>query len=220
MRFFIYDTETCGFSKKAEVIQFSGFLLNDKLQKEEIVNFYAYTQAEIETGAYEAHNIDKKLLWTLSQGKTFEEQIFQFDFLFNDPDIIFIGYNVKYDNRMVNQTLQNNGYPGIDFGKASNTLMKSSGRFHFDLMKSMSAMFNKGISMKLSVAAKYLKKRNLADVNKVFEVIFSNYGVPAHLKQDLAQELNISRFHNSLYDSFLCWCLLLDYKNEINCLFR
>lgn len=220
MKYFIYDTETTGVMKKDEVIQFSGFLLNDKFQKEQIVNFYAYTQIEIDPEAQAVHQLNKKQLWSLSQEKTFEEQIFQYDFLFNEPDLIFIGYNISFDNRMVNQTLENNGYDPINFGQKIGSLIKSSGRFNFDLMKPLSAMFNHGINMKLSNASTHLKKRSLNDVNKVFDIIFNSYGIPNHLRGVSGAAPDISRFHNALYDSFLCWCLLLDYRTEINCLFR
>ena len=110
MKYFLYDVETTGLTRRDEVIQLSGFLLNKDLRKEQIINFYCYTQVETNPEAQKVHGLDKKLLWELSGGKTFEEQIFQYDFLFNEEDITFVGYNISFDNRMVNQTLKNNGY--------------------------------------------------------------------------------------------------------------
>lgn len=84
MKYFLYDVETTGLTRRDEVIQLSGFLLNEDLRKEQIINFYCYTQVETNPEAQKVHGLDKKLLWELSGGKTFEEQIFQYDFLFNE----------------------------------------------------------------------------------------------------------------------------------------
>ena len=58
------------------------------------------------------------------------------------------------------------------------------------------------------------------EINKVYEVIFDNVGMPEGFSDTLAKQTSVSKFHNSLYDSFIYWCLLLDYKTEINCMFR
>lgn len=220
MKYFLYDVETTGLTRRDEVIQLSGFLLNEDLRKEQIINFYCYTQIETNPEAQKVHGLDKKLLWELSGGKTFEEQIFQYDFLFNEKDITFVGYNISFDNRMVNQTLKNNGYDAMDFGSKVNSLTKYEGRHNFDLMKPLSSMFNHGVRMKLSDAATRIKFKSTAEINKVYEVIFDNVGMPEGFSDTLAKQTSVSKFHNSLYDSFIYWCLLLDYKTEINCMFR
>ena len=140
MKYFLYDVETTGFTRRDEVIQFSGYLLDDNLRNEHIINFYAYTQIESNPDALKVHHLDKKLLWELSQGKTFEEQIFQYEFLFDEKDITFVGYNIPFDNRLVNQTLKNNGYEPFNFGSKVTALTKSEGRHYFDLMSPMSSI--------------------------------------------------------------------------------
>ena len=220
MKYFLYDVETTGFTRRDEVIQFSGYLLDDNLRNEHIINFYAYTQIESNPDALKVHHLDKKLLWELSQGKTFEEQIFQYEFLFDAKDITFVGYNIPFDNRLVNQTLKNNGYEPFSFGSKVTALTKSEGRHYFDLMSPMSSMFNHGIKMKLSDTIKQIKFKSLKEINEVYDVIFKNVGTPSGFSEDLAKQNEISKFHNSLYDSFIYWCLLLDYKTQINCMFR
>lgn len=153
-------------------------------------------------------------------GKTFEEQIFQYEFLFDEKDITFVGYNIPFDNRLVNQTLKNNGYEPFNFGSKVTALTKSEGRHYFDLMSPMSSMFNHGIKMKLSDTIKQIKFKSLKEINEVYDVIFKNVGMPSGFSEDLAKQNEISKFHNSLYDSFIYWCLLLDYKTQINCMFR
>lgn len=220
MKYFLYDVETTGFTRRDEVIQFSGYLLDDNLKNEHIINFYAYTQIESHPDALKVHHLDKKLLWELSRGKTFEEQIFQHEFLFNEKDITFVGYNIPFDNRLVNQTLKNNGYEPFNFGSKVTALAKPEGRHYFDLMPPMSSMFNHGIKMKLSDTIKQIKFKSLKEINEVYDVIFKNVGMPSGFSEDLAKQNEISKFHNSLYDSFIYWCLLLDYKTQINCMFR
>lgn len=220
MKYFLYDTETTGLQNKDEVIQFAGYLLDEKFRKLDIVNFYSYTQVPIHKKAYEAHRIDKKLLWKLSGGRTFEEQIFKYDFIRDENDITFIGYNVQFDNRLVNQTLKNNGYDPIDFGIKTNSLSKETGRYNLDLMRILATLLNHNISMKLNVATRKIRSRSITEINKVFDVIFENFGIPSDLPQGLKDDIEISKFHNALYDSFIYWCLLLDYYREINSLFR
>ena len=220
MKYFLYDVETTGFTSRDEVIQFSGYLLDNNLRKEQIINFYSYTQVDSHPDALKVHHLDKKLLWELSQGKTFEEQIFQYKFLFEEPDITFVGYNIQFDNRLVNQTLKNNGYKPFNFGNRVNALAKTEGRYYFDLMTPMSSMFNHGIKMKLSDTITYIKFKSLKEINEIYDVIFQNVGMPSGFSEDLAKQTEISKFHNSLYDSFIYWCLLLDYRTQINCMFR
>lgn len=220
MKYFLYDVETTGFSRFDEVIQFSGYLLDDNLRKERIINFYAYTQVDSNPDALKVHHLDKKLLWELSEGKTFEEQIFQYDFLFNEKDITFVGYNIQFDNRLVNQTLKNNGYEPFNFGSKVTALTKTEGRHYFDLMQPMSSMFNHGIKMKLSDTITQIKFKSIKELNEIYDIIFKNVGMPAGFSADLAKQNEISKFHNSLYDSFIYWCLLLEYKTQINCMFR
>ena len=87
-------------------------------------------------------------------------------------------------------------------------------------MPPMSSMFNHGIKMKLSDTIKQIKFKSLKEINEVYDVIFKNVGMPSGFSEDLAKQNEISKFHNSLYDSFIYWCLLLDYKTQINCMFR
>lgn len=220
MKYFLYDVETTGLCAKDEVIQFAGYLLDEKFRKLDIINFYSYTQIPIHKKAYEAHLIDKKLLWDLSCGKTFEEQIFLYDFIRDEPDLTFIGYNIPFDNRLVNQTLKNNGYIPINFGNPTTSLSKEFGRYNFDLMRVLATLLNGGINMKLSVAARKMRLRSIAEINKVFDVVFENFGIPSDIPQELKNSLEVSKFHNALYDSFIYWCLILDYYREINSLFR
>ena len=70
MKYFLYDVETTGFTRRDEVIQFSGYLLDDNLRNEHIINFYAYTQIESNPDALKVHHLDKKLLWGTAYGRS------------------------------------------------------------------------------------------------------------------------------------------------------
>lgn len=216
MRFFIYDTETTGLKGKDEVIQFSGFLTDTNFRKIDIVNFYAYTEKTIDPKAQAVHRIDKNMLWHLSKGKTFEEQIYTYDFLCNDSDLIFIGYNVSFDNRMVNQTLRNNGFTPIDFGSKVNTLCEvKTGRHYYDLMMPLSHYLNNGVRMKLSEAIAKITSRSISELNGIYKFVFDRFGVPEGTTIE-----TMSLFHNSLYDSFMSWVLLNEFGTKINSIFR
>lgn len=213
MKYFIYDTETTGLTGKDEVIQFSGFLTDNNLKKLEIVNFYAYTEKPIHRDAQGVHGINKKALWYLSNNKTFEEQIYDYDFIFEEKDLIFIGYNVGFDNRLVNQTLKNNGFNTINFGNKLNTISGiKTGRHYYDLMIPLSHYLNNGVKMRLSNAVSKIKSRSMSELNVIYDYVFKNFGV--------SEYAGISKFHNALYDSFMCWVLLNEFGMKLNTLFR
>ena len=61
MKYFLYDVETTGLTRRDEVIQLSGFLLNKDLRKEQIINFYCYTQVETNPEAQKVHGLGTTL---------------------------------------------------------------------------------------------------------------------------------------------------------------
>lgn len=210
MNYFIYDTETTGLGAKDEVIQFSGFLLNEEWKLKSVVNFYSYTQVAITEGAARVNQMNHGKLWELSDGKTFEEQIFDHSWLFEEEDVVFIGYNVAFDNRLVNQTLKRNGFPEIDFGKSTCSLKVNRGRYHFDLMQAMASIFNQGKRMKLTKAVELLTRAQQQRMDQIYDNVFKTYGKSEKLTGEI-----LSKFHNSLYDSFVCWFLISSFHSRL-----
>lgn len=205
MYYFLFDTETTGLYKRDEVIQFSGLLLDNDGRLIKIINEYCYTNVHINKEAEKTHKLNKRVLWELSGGLPLEKQLRKYDFLFKEKNIMFIGWNVGFDVRMVNQTLTNNGYEKFDFGKKVNNFATHSGRCYLDLMPGVCA-FNKqyGSRMKLAKVPSILKTCTEAELNAKYNVLYEQYGKGYTMK-----------YHNALFDSFVLWPTFLEYKDKL-----
>lgn len=201
MRYVVFDTETTGLGSTAEVIQFSALLLKENLQVERITDFYCYTQEEIDPKASAVHNLTPTFLMEKSGGKTFEDNFLNLDWI-KFSDLIWVGYNVSFDIRMVNNTLARNGLPKYDFGKNVVRIGNQSGRGYFDLMRFF-AMLNNGYNRKLSVVAKTLpySEEKLETLYKKFLFVAKN-------------DASEATYHNSLYDAMITWLLLHSIRNK------
>lgn len=210
MNYFIFDTETTGigagavldkksFSVGDEVIQFAGLLLDESLRLKKVISFHCYTAVPIHPEAQAVNHLDHQKLMKYSGGRTFE------DFFLNQPDLhskdlTWIGYNVKFDIRVVNNTLKQNGLAEYDFGTCVKTLRSGvEGRHYFDLLE-LFAMKNSGIKIKLVQAA-----RSLSYTEQQINTMYGKLLQLTNSKSDLT-------FHDALYDSLVTWLLLVQNK--------
>lgn len=213
MLYFVFDTETTGLpdmkdrTKKNpyEVIQLSGFLLTEDFKVKQIVNLYCNVSSPISEGAYKVHGIDNKKLAKLSKGLTIEDHLAnpKYSWLANPKDIAFIAYNIDFDKRMINDSLENNGYKGINFGREVNILPKvgSTGVYNMCLCKASKSAFG------------YRRYRKLVDV--VSEKLpYTEEKINRGLNK-LCDIFNVSReqnsFHDALFDSQALLLLLWKY---------
>ena len=104
MKYLIMDTETTGLGSRDEVIQFSGILVNEEFKMSKLYNWYCETSVPITKEAAATHGLNANLLHVLSHGYTFEDNWLTMEELLNTPDITFIGWNVSFDIRLINQT--------------------------------------------------------------------------------------------------------------------
>lgn len=155
MKYLIFDTETTGLHSQDEVIQFSGLILDNNLKLKRGYNWYCDTPHEINKDAAAVHGITKKMLHDLSGGKVFEDRWFT---MLNGIDmtegITFVGWNVDFDKRLINQTLNNNGLDEFDFGRKVTTLRNSPDVYFFDLMKAVANLMVGRDRLKLEQASK------------------------------------------------------------------
>lgn len=214
MSYFVFDTETTGIgagtvldkkgsvSVNDEVIQFAGLLLDESLRLKKVISFHCYTAVPIYPKAQAVNHLDHQKLMKYSGGRTFEDFFLNQSDLHSD-DITWVGYNVKFDMRIINNTLKQNGLDVYDFGTCIKTLRsRVKGRCYFDLLESL-AMRNGGIRMKLVQAAKslpYTEQQLNAMYGKLLQL--------TNNKSDLT-------FHDALYDSLVTWLLLV--QNEEWC---
>lgn len=197
MKYLVFDNETTGLGQSAEVIQFSGLLLDEKLKLQRLINFYCYTQEEMEPKAFETHKLSHRYLMEQSGGKTFEDYFLEL--VPKEKDLTWIAYNVSYDMRVINNTLTRNGLPAYNFGKTTALLNKTKGIYNFDLMKIIASIY--GHAVKLSVAAQTLPYSE-DRINSMYKKLLQ-----------LAGMSNETTFHNSLYDVLITWFLLGEHRN-------
>lgn len=195
MNTFVFDTESTGLTSNDEVIQFSGLLLDDNLNLIRVVNFYCDTQVKIHPEASKVNGLTSDLVHKLSGGKFFE------DYYCNEPifklkDMCWVGYNIDFDTRMVNNTLRNNGLPVHNFGKRTTSLDKKEGIYCYDVMQVFAAKRHSH-KVKLSVAAQELKFTQ-DSLDKMYQKLLH-----------LAGEYVDLTFHNAIYDAMITWLLLI-----------
>ena len=205
MKYFIYDVETTGLGNRDEVIQLGGFLADETLNLEKMINFYAYSQVHIDSKAAKVNGITPKMLWEKSKGLAFEDYVYDemLDVL-QLSDLTWVEYNNNgFDHRMINQTLRQNGFSGINFGKEVAIPRKESGIFTFNLLKGLQNFCFDGKVRKLSQAVATLPYSE-ARIDAMYQAACSKLGFNQ-------QEAG---FHDASYDAFVTWLLFYSYKKR------
>ncbi len=214
MEYFIFDTETSGLpdmkNKQAhnpyEVIQLAGFRIDEDFNVLQVVNIYCNISHQISEGAYNVHGIDNKTLLKLSKGKTLEDYLSEpeYSWLVNPKDIVFLAYNVDFDKKMVNDSLTNNGYAPINFGREVNIVPKkgSTGVYNMCLCKASKVVFRYPRYKKLTEIVETKLPYNAERMSKYLARFCEIYKV----------EHNNDNFHDALYDSLALLLLFNHYK--------
>lgn len=205
MYYFVFDTETTGINKRtSQVIEFGGFLLDEKFRIRKIVHFYCNIDEIVPPEAVAIHGIDNEKLMKLSSGKFFEDYIFSnsMKFFTNPSDIIFVGYNVDFDICMVNNSLTINGYDKLDFGISVRNIPKTNGVYRLDMMKAVRGLLKLPSYVKLSQAVVNGTKYSVEDLKKRFTQLCE--------RKDLGIEPG---FHGALFDAY-CTAVLLGENSK------
>ena len=218
-KYLILDVESTGTSSNDEVIQFSGFLLDEDLMIESLVNFYAFTVKPISPEAYRVHGISTEQLYKLStydpgdgspvqRGCTFEQQLLlHTSELLTIENLTYVCYSNSYfDFKMINQTLRLQGLPEINFGNKCTSIheLKEPGTHHFDVMSALRQIgFFPGRQCNLTLATSLMEEE---------------FGIKvASLFRTLCQARNLSgnaKSHDALYDAFELTYLFVKYFNR------
>lgn len=202
MKYMIFDTETSGLEAKDEITQFAGFLVNDDLKLERLYNFYCYPLVDISDKVVSITGLNKALLMELSGGKFFEEQFHELQYLQTCKDLTWVGYNVSFDTRMINQTLQNNGYEPFQFGRKVSLLNNQHGNYQFDVMMACANLYNHGKRANLAKAVRTYCKTEEQQIKAEYRRILEFAGIPM-----------LGEYHNALFDAYSTFHL---FKEVIN----
>lgn len=200
MKYFIFDTETTGLDRmKDEVIELGGILLDEKFSVEKVVHFYCSVDKVIPKQAVNIHGIDNGKLMKLSNNLFFEDYMLKAEnnFITKPKDIFFIGYNVSYDINMVNNSLGNNGYDTLDFGRNTTSLNHTEGIYNLDLMRAVSSLLGTRGFIKLKDAVTRICKVNEEQLNEMFNTFCKERDISAN-----------AGYHGALFDTY-CTTMLL-----------
>lgn len=195
MKYVFFDTETTGLKRSDEVIEFASIVTDENLYPLFYEQFWCYTQVPISKGACDTHGIDAGLLWELSGGKTFEDNFFDLR-VHNDKDLVWVSYsNGKFDERLINQSLKNNGLKPYSFGAALPYFKRSfSGVHSLDIYKLLKSRCFSGREMRLCNALAW----SYGDWGAEFAVNL--------FKKVTYLDNSTVKFHGALFDAF---CLFL-----------
>lgn len=199
-KYIIMDTETTGLTKTDEVIQFSAVVLED-LRPDRLVNFYCETQVPVSAGAFNVHHLDNAKLHKLSESQVFEDNWLEFVDSLRGAKQVWIDWSSGgFDERLINQTLVNNGLDDYFHFPRCRTLTECSQNMisEFDLMGALRRKLSRR-SMKLEDAANTLPYTR-EQINFVYDKVTAS--VPNMDKE--------SRFHNAMYDAFVTY-LVFNY---------
>lgn len=208
MKIVIWDTETTDRGSQDEVIQFSSIVTNMDLDIVGYIDRYCFTNVQISPAAENTHGINRKLLYELSGGKYFEDMLEEIPIL-RTGNFVFIAYNRKFDQRLVNQTLTNNGLDKFNFGKRMDGFLKRNlplGRYNYCAMELLSKAINGGQVRPLEELCRTKSGETAESLQIKFRNFCKLFNIPVDEK---------AKAHNALFDSFMTWVLLSSNKGLI-----
>lgn len=198
MKMIFFDTETTGLKNSDVVIQFSAVIVEDSVITE-MINEYCYTNKRINPEATAVHGISNSNLKELSNGQTLGDVMRKYNLY--EGNKVWIAHNSKFDKKMVNNTLLNNGDDLIDFGLEVNSpiMMNSRNNFNYCTMKNLSKLVNN-----------YKRYAKLIDLVKTVGSVnnFSIEDIKEYFEYQ-CKRLKVSNSrtmtHDALFDSFLVY---------------
>lgn len=202
-----YDVETTGLNTSVdEVIQFAAIITDENLNPISVINRFTFSNREIHPKAFEVHGINRADLLKLSAGIYFEEIVREYDLFHNEPDVLWVAYNDKFDKSIMNNTLSNNSYDKpISFGSRTSSFhVPDKGRFNMDAMTLFNNGLNYGQHGKLAghVAKFNQEKTNLSELYNKF-------------CSKLKMTFPIKGSHDALFDCFAMWVICSTHKSKV-----
>lgn len=146
-KFIVYDTETTGlkradidlslpatpFNRGDEVCQIGGLILNESMEPIYMFCHYCDTVAvECSPGAMEVHGLSMKDIRQYVRCQYLSNVLLEKVPAFFEDDVIFIGYNIEFDQDMVKQTLSNTDV-SFNWQPLRSSIMPRTGRWSVDV---------------------------------------------------------------------------------------
>lgn len=188
--YIFFDVETTGLSKHSEILELAAICANDNLEITNVYHKYYYTEDEVPSGAAKVHGLTRQRLEFLANTDfiTDAENIYD---LFDSPDVVLVGHNVKaYDLPVLKNALNRCGYDLVlSEDDCIDTLLKAKADY-------------KGKHDLESAVTHYLNR-----VNKTKAYMDSLFSSCKSIQDAVIDPK--SKFHSALYDTFATYVLYM-----------
>lgn len=219
MRIVVLDTETTGVGENDRVIQIASICVDENFTTYGASNTFCNVATVIPSGAIAVHQIDNRKLELLSGNKFIEDQIYDIRYLANAKDTIFIGYNISFDIKMINNSLVSEGYEPIDFGVNINVIPRDTkGRnYNLCLMRTLKDYVGyKGKWKKLTKMREDYIQESDAEILEIKNAIIDTFKLSKGLQENCIQfedEPKVPEtFHDALYDTLVTLLLFKKFQ--------
>lgn len=215
MKFIVIDTETTGINRpstldgrpytpKGEVIQVAALVCDEHLEVEKLISFYCMPTEPIADEARDkAHGIHNSEIKELSSGKFLEDYLYDTyrDIFLPNEDIIFVGHNIPFDIRAINNSLLAYSCDELNFGSPIKSISsRRRGNGYIDTMRLGKEVYNYHKFPKLSELVSLTKVNSV--INQVYKVIKDSY-----LDEKSFIREGVS-YHDAAYDVCATWASL------------
>lgn len=204
MKYIILDTETTDLN--GEVIQLSFMVLNNDFDVEMFKSFYCNTEELVSDGAFNVHHISNKMLEELSDGKYIEDYLLdEYKDIFFSEGVVFIGYNVGFDLKRINYSLESTGL-GLPATRICPDLRRLDKKlaYQYDLMATCRRKLKQIKGLNLAEAVNRLVPKKI-DCDNVYRYLCDTFNV----------RTAGTNYHDASYDVACTYVLLLSLSDEI-----
>lgn len=219
MRIVVLDTETTGVGANDRVIQVASICVDENFTTYGASNIFCNVATVIPSGAVSVHQIDNRKLEILSKNKFIEDQVYDIKYLADAKDTIFIGYNISFDIKMINNSLVSEGYEPIDFGTNVNVMPRDTkGRnYNICLMRTLKEYIGyKGKWKKLTKMREDYLTESDEEILEIKEAVIDIFKLSKGLEEKCVQfkdePIIDMKFHDALYDTLVTLLLFKKFK--------
>lgn len=184
-----------------EVIQFSALVCDKStLRPLQYIDFYCQPDEPISDGASTVNGITNDSIKALSGGKHLEDYIFgEYKDLFNEKGNVYIAYNIDFDKRVINNSLELYNNPSVDFGISIPTFIEFNEA-------------NDNVTYNLCAMKLYKNYKGLYKYSKLKDAVeqlgFTQETIKSYVNKIVGKDNNNTQYHNALYDVVATWALL------------
>lgn len=187
---------------RGEPVQVGGLICDEELNIIDLISFYCMPSEPISAEAFKVNGISNELIYSLAKGKTLEDYLNgEYKDLFYNSNNVYIGHNVTFDMRCVNNTLMDYCNKPINFGDKANKLygLNKDKSYYYDTMSSSKSLLHLRKNPKLTELISMLRPD--LDLDRIAKFLLDKYHKSGSI-----------RFHDALYDAISTWVVAYELR--------